>query len=57
MKSMACLELFLDRGFGSIHLVNLFTAMSKCVKPLGAFSKGPRRSKHHMVKGQVMGII
>jgi hypothetical protein len=33
MKSTACLEPILARGFASIHLVNLSTAMSRWVKP------------------------
>jgi hypothetical protein len=41
IKSMACLEPILARGFASTHLVNLSIAMSRWVKPLGAFLKGP----------------
>jgi hypothetical protein len=51
MKSTACLEPILARCFASIHLVNLSTAMSKWVKPPGAFLKGPKRSRSHTVKG------
>jgi hypothetical protein len=57
LKSMACLEPILARGFALTHLVNLSTVMSRWVKPPGAFLKGPRRSRPHTVKGQVMGIV
>jgi hypothetical protein len=57
MKSTACLELILARGFASIHLVNLLAATRKWVKPPGAFLKGPRRSRPYKAKGQVMGIV
>jgi hypothetical protein len=40
----------LSRGFGSTHLVNLSTTMSRWVKPSSTFLKGPRRSKPHTVK-------
>jgi hypothetical protein len=33
MKSTACLELRLARGFASAHLVNLSTMMSRWVEP------------------------
>jgi hypothetical protein len=57
MKSVAWLEPILARSFALIHLVNLSTAMSRWVKPSGAFLKGPRRSRPHTVKSQVMGIV
>jgi hypothetical protein len=56
MKSMACLEPILARGFTSIHLVDLSTARSRWVKPLGAFLKGPKMSRSHTANDQVMGI-
>jgi hypothetical protein len=31
--------------------------MSRWVKPLDAFLKGPRRSRPHMMNDQVMGIV
>jgi hypothetical protein len=46
-----------SQGFASTHLVNLSTATSRWVKPQGTFLKGLRRSRPHMVKGQVMGIV
>jgi hypothetical protein len=57
MKSTACLELILARGFASTHLVNLPTAMSRWIKPPDAFLKGPRRSRPHTAKCQAMGIV
>jgi hypothetical protein len=57
MKSTTCLEPILARGFASTHLVNLSTAMSRWVKPPGAFLKGPKRTRPHTVKGQVMGTV
>jgi hypothetical protein len=57
MKFTARLELILARGFTSIHLVNLLTVMSRWVKPLSAFLKGPRRSGPHTANDQVMGIV
>jgi hypothetical protein len=40
-----------------IHLENLSIATSRCVKPPGAFCKGPTRSRPHTANGQVMGIV
>jgi hypothetical protein len=40
MKSTACLELILARGFASIHLVNLSTATSRCAKHPGEVGNG-----------------
>jgi hypothetical protein len=57
MKSMACLEPILVRGFASIHLVNLSIAMSRWVKHPGGFLKGPRRSKPHTANDHVMEIV
>jgi hypothetical protein len=57
MKFMACLEPILARGLASIHLVNLSTVMSRWIKPLGAFLKGPRRSMPHTTNDHVMGIV
>jgi hypothetical protein len=57
MKSTACLEPILARGFASIHLVNLSTAASRWVKPPSAFLKGPKRSRPHTTNDQVMGIV
>jgi hypothetical protein len=37
MKSTACLEPILARGFASMHLVNLSTTTIKWVKPPGVF--------------------
>jgi hypothetical protein len=30
---------------------------SRCEKPLGAFCKGPMRSRPHTANGQVMGLV
>jgi hypothetical protein len=57
MKSMTCLEPILAKGFTSIHLVNLSTTMSRLVKPLDTFLKGPRRSRPHTANAQVMRIV
>jgi hypothetical protein len=50
-------DLMLVRGRTSIHLENLSMATSRCVKPPGAFCKGPTRSRPHTANGQVMGIV
>jgi hypothetical protein len=47
----------LVKGQTSIHLENLSMATSRCLKPLGAFCKGPMRSRPHTANGQVMGIV
>jgi hypothetical protein len=43
MKSIACLELILARGFASTHLVNLSTVMSWWIKPPGCLFEGPQK--------------
>jgi hypothetical protein len=50
-------DLMLFRGRTSIHLENLSIATIRCVKPPGAFCKGPTRSRPHTANDQVMGII
>jgi hypothetical protein len=50
-------DLMLVRGRTSIHLENLLMVTSRCEKPLGAFCKGPTRSRPHTANGQVMGIV
>jgi hypothetical protein len=47
----------LVKGRTSIHLENLSMATSRCVKHLGAFYKGPMRSRPHMANDQVIGIV
>ena len=49
-NSMACSDLIFVSGRASIHFENLSTAMSKCVKPPGAFFKGPTRSSPQTAK-------
>ena len=56
-NATACLDLMLVRGRTSIHLENLSMATNRCVKPPGAFCKGPTRSRPHTANGQVMGIV
>jgi hypothetical protein len=56
-NATACSDLMLFSGRTSIHLENLSIATSRCVKPPGAFCKGPTRSRPHTANGQVMGII
>jgi hypothetical protein len=41
----------------SIHLVNLSTATSKCVKPPGAVLNGPTMSRPQTANGQVSGMV
>src|SRR6185312_12933920 len=53
----ACSDLILPMGRASIHLENLSTATSKCVKPPGAFCSGPTRSSPHTTNGHVMGMV
>jgi hypothetical protein len=54
-KLTAYLEPFLAKGLSSIHLVNLSTATSKWVKPLGAFLKAPMGSNPPYGKGPCDG--
>jgi hypothetical protein len=56
-NATACSDLMLVKGRTSIHLENLSMATSWCVKPPGAFYKGPTRSRPHTAKGQVIGIV
>jgi hypothetical protein len=56
-NATVCSDLMLFRGRTSIHLENLSMATSRCVKPPGAFYKGPTRSRPHTANGQVMGIV
>jgi hypothetical protein len=56
-NATACSDLMLFRGRTSIHLENLSIATSRCVKPSGAFCKGPMRSRPQTANGQVMGIV
>jgi hypothetical protein len=50
-------NLMLVRGWTSIHLENMSMATSRCEKALGAFCKGPTRSRPHTANGQVMVIV
>jgi hypothetical protein len=56
-KLIAYLEPILARGLASIHLVNLSPMTSRWVKPLGAFLKGPKRSKPHTANDHVTGMV
>jgi hypothetical protein len=56
-NATACSDLMLFRGQTSIHLENLSIATSRCVKPPGAFCKGPMSSRPHTANGHVMGIV
>jgi hypothetical protein len=56
-NATACSDMMLFRGRTSIHLENLSIATSRCVKPPGAFCKGPMRSRCHTTNGQVMGVV
>jgi hypothetical protein len=56
-NATACSDLMVFRGRTSIHLENLSIATSRCVKPPGAFCKGPMRSRPYTANGQVMGIV
>ena len=44
-------------GQASIHFMNLSTAISKCVKPLGTLLRGPTRSSPQTMNDHVMGIV
>jgi hypothetical protein len=35
----------------------LWIATNKCVKPQGAFRRGPTRSSPHMANNHVMGMV
>jgi hypothetical protein len=56
-NATACSDPMLVKGQTSIHLENLPMATSRCVKPSGAFCKGPTRSGLHMANDQVIGIV
>jgi hypothetical protein len=56
-NATACSDPMLVRGRTSIHLENLSMATSRCLKPPGAFCKGPTRSRPHTANGQVMCIV
>jgi hypothetical protein len=56
-NATACSDLMLVKGRTSIYLENLSTATNRCVKPPGAFCKGPMRSRPHIANGQVIGIV
>jgi hypothetical protein len=56
-NATACSNPMLVKGETSIHLENLSMATSRCVKPPGAFCKGPTRSRPHTANGQVTGIV
>jgi hypothetical protein len=56
-NATACSDLMLVKGRTSIHFENLSMATSRCVKPPGAFCKGPTRSRPHTANGQVIGIV
>jgi hypothetical protein len=44
-------------GLASIHLVNLSTATSRCVKPPGAVLNGHTMSRPQTANGQVSGMV
>jgi hypothetical protein len=44
-------------GLASIHLVNLSTATSRCVKPSGAVLNGPTMPTPQTANGQVSGMV
>jgi hypothetical protein len=56
-NATTCSDLMLARSRTSTHLENLSMVTSRCVKPWGTFFKGPTRSKTHMAKGHVIGIV
>jgi hypothetical protein len=56
-NATACSDLMLVKGRTSIHLENLSMATSRCVKPPGAFCKGPMGSRPHTANDQVIGIV
>ena len=56
-NATACSDLMLVKGQTSIQLENLSMATNRCLKPPGAFYKGPTRSIPHTANGQVMGIV
>jgi hypothetical protein len=56
-NATACSDLMLVKGRTSIHLENLSMATSRCLKPPGAFYKGPTRSRPQMANDQVIGIV
>jgi hypothetical protein len=56
-NATACLDPMLVKGRTSINLENLSMVTSRCVKPPGAFYKGPTRSRPHTANDQVIGIV
>jgi hypothetical protein len=56
-NAIACSDLMLVKVQTLIHLENLSMATSRCVKPTGAFCKGPTRSRPHTANDQVICIV
>jgi hypothetical protein len=56
-NTTACSDPMLVKGRTSIHLENLSMATNRCVKPLGAFCKGPTKCRLHTANDQVIGIV
>ena len=56
-NATTCSDPMLVKGRTSIHLENLSMATNRCLKPPGAFYKGPTRSRPHTTNDQVMGIV
>jgi hypothetical protein len=56
-NATTCSDSMLVKGQTSIHLENLSMATSRCVKPPGAFCKGPTRSRPHTTNDQMIGIV
>jgi hypothetical protein len=56
-NATTCSDPMLVKGRTSIHLENLSMVTNRCVKPPGAFCKGPTRSRPHTANGQVIGIV
>jgi hypothetical protein len=56
-NATVCSDLTPVKGRTSIHLENLSMATSRCEKPLGAFCKGPMRSRPHTANNQVISIV
>jgi hypothetical protein len=56
-NATACSDPMLVKGWTSIHLENLSMATGRCLKPQGAFCRGPTRSRPHTANDQVMSIV
>jgi hypothetical protein len=57
MNSTTVASVIDGAGFTLIHFVNLSTVMKMCVNPPIAFFNGPTKSRPHVEKDHVTGMV